>query len=209
MLSAWSRLFAYCAFTRRTLTPVGALTPALENRLDNTSLRRTFLAQAGSGALLWQSGSMQVFAADSTSLSDLSSFSEGPRGIKYKIIQQGEGDPPVRAQQIKAKYTLWTGGFGEDGGKQVDSNTGFLGRPLAVIVGVGRVIKGWDLTLLEMKPGEIRRIVVPPELGYGDRGAGGSIPGGATLYFEMEITDVDPMIQLNDQQKKWLEENPL
>ncbi|KAL3917924.1 MAG: hypothetical protein SGARI_007595 [Bacillariaceae sp.] len=132
-----------------------------------------------------------------------------PQRIRYKILQEGSGEPPVRAQQIKAKYTLWTGGFGEDGGKQVDSNTGFLGRPLSVIVGVGRVIKGWDLTLLEMKPGEIRRIVVPSDLGYGDRGAGGSIPPKATLYFEMEITDADPMIKLNDSQKKWLEDNPL
>lgn len=139
---------------------------------------------------------------------DLSTFQDGPRGIRYKILKEGQGDPPFRAQQIKAKYTLWTGGFGEDGGKQVDSNTGFLGRPLSVIVGVGRVIKGWDLTLLDMKPGEIRRIVVPSELGYGDRGAGGAIPPKATLYFEMEITDVDPMVQLNDQQKKWLEDNP-
>jgi peptidylprolyl isomerase len=143
------------------------------------------------------------------SLSDLSTFSDGPRGLRYKIIQRGEGEPPMRGQQIKAKYTLWTGGFGEDGGKQVDSNTGFLGKPLSVIVGVGRVIKGWDLTLLDMKPGEIRRIVVPSDLGYGDRGAGGSIPPKATLYFEMEITSVDPMVQLNDRQKKWLDDNPL
>jgi FKBP-type peptidyl-prolyl cis-trans isomerase len=141
---------------------------------------------------------------------NLSTFVDGPRGIRYKILQEGQGDPPVRAQQIKAKYTLWTGGFGEDGGKQVDSNaSGLLSRPLPVIVGVGRVIKGWDLTLLQMRKGEIRRIVVPPELGYGDRGAGGAIPPKATLYFEIEITDIDPMIELNDQQKQWLEEHPL
>ena len=142
-------------------------------------------------------------------LSDLSNFSSGPRGLQYKIERQGQGQPPIRGQQIYAKYTLWTGGFGEDGGKQVDSNTGVFGKPLPVIVGIGRVIKGWDLTLLEMKLGEIRRIVVPSELGYGDKGAGGAIPPKATLYFEVEITDMDPVPKLTETQQKWLEENPL
>ena len=142
--------------------------------------------------------------------SDLSDFQDGPRGIKYKILREGEGgESPVRGQKIEAKYTLWTGAFGEDGGKQVDSNTGFLGRPFSTYVGVGNVIKGWDLTLLEMKLGEQRRIVVPSDLGYGDKGAGGSIPPKATLYFELEVTKIDPMPSLNDVQKKWLEEHPL
>jgi peptidylprolyl isomerase len=141
--------------------------------------------------------------------SDLSGFQDGPRGIKYKILKEGEGDKPVRAQKVKTKYTLWTGGFGEDGGKQVDSNTGFLGRPLDVIVGVGRVIKGWDLTLLDMKLGEVRRIAVPSDVGYGDTGAGGSIPPKATLYFEVELSEMDKMIDLKDVQKQWLEDNPL
>jgi peptidylprolyl isomerase len=141
--------------------------------------------------------------------SDLSGFQDGPRGIKYQILKEGEGDKPVRAQKVKTKYTLWTGGFGEDGGKQVDSNTGFLGRPLDVIVGVGRVIKGWDLTLLDMKLGEVRRIAVPSDVGYGDTGAGGSIPPKATLYFEVELSEMDKMIDLKDVQKQWLEDNPL
>jgi FKBP-type peptidyl-prolyl cis-trans isomerase len=141
--------------------------------------------------------------------SDVSSFQEGPGGIKYSVLKEGSGEKPVRAQQVYAKYTLWTGGFGEDGGKQVDSNTGFFGNPLGVIVGVGKVIKGWDLELLDMRVGETRRMAIPSDLGYGDKGAGGSIPPKATLYFEVEISSMDPMIQLNEQQKKWLEERPL
>jgi FKBP-type peptidyl-prolyl cis-trans isomerase len=136
----------------------------------------------------------------------VNTFQAGPRGLQYKILKQGEGDSPRRGQQVFTKYTLWTGGFGE---KQVDSNTGFLGKPLPVIVGIGRVIKGWDLTLLDMKVGEIRRIIVPSDLGYGDRGAGGAIPPKATLYFEVEMTGMDPLPQLTDAQKQWLEENPL
>jgi peptidylprolyl isomerase len=151
---------------------------------------------------------LSALAADS--LSDLSAFQDGPSGIKYQILKEGEGvDKPVRAQKVKTKYTLWTGGFGEDGGKQVDSNTGFLGRPLDVIVGVGRVIKGWDLTLLDMRLGEVRRIVVPSDLGYGDAGAGGKILPKAMLFFEVELAEMNRMIDLNDSQKQWLEDNPL
>eukprot|EP00980_Cylindrotheca_fusiformis_P000083 scaffold19_cov114-Cylindrotheca_fusiformis.AAC.30 len=140
--------------------------------------------------------------------SDLSSFQDGSGGIKYSILREGSGDKPQRAQKVYTKYTLWTGGFGDDG-KQVDSNTGFLGRPLGVIVGVGQVIKGWDLELLDMKVGEIRRMAIPSDLGYGDKGAGGSIPPKATLFFEVELASMDPMIQLNEEQKKWLDEHPL
>jgi peptidylprolyl isomerase len=157
-------------------------------------------------------GGVTLFSDKATaggSLSDLSAFQEGTRGIKYLILKEGEGDKPVRAQKVYTKYTLWTGGFGKDGGKKVDSNTGALGRPFSAIVGVGQVIKGWDLTLLDMKLGEVRRIVVPSDLGYGDKGAGGAIPPKATLYFEVEITGIDEMTEFNDTQRKWLEDNPL
>jgi peptidylprolyl isomerase len=143
------------------------------------------------------------------SLSDLSTFQDGPGGIKYLILKEGEGDKPVRTQKVYAKYTLWTGGFGEDGGKQVDSNTGFLGRPFSAIVGVGQVIKGWDLTLVDMKLGEVRRIIVPSDLAYGDKGAGGAIPPKATLYFEVEMTEMDKAIEPNEKQRKWLEDHPM
>lgn len=153
--------------------------------------------------------SLPAFADGGSYLSDLSSFQDGARGIKYKILKEGEGPSPVRGQEVNTKYTLWVGGFGEDGGKQVDSNTGFLGRPLSVIVGIGRVIKGWDLTLLEMKVGEVRRIVIPSDIGYGDKGAGAAIPPKANLYFEVEITEMGPFPKLTAQQQQWVEENPL
>mmetsp|Transcript_2699 Transcript_2699/g.6330 ORF Transcript_2699/g.6330 Transcript_2699/m.6330 type:complete len:202 (+) Transcript_2699:416-1021(+) len=171
--------------------------------------RRQALAQAtaASCATIGILATPPAFAEDATSTP--AAFQEGPGGIKYSILKEGAGEKPLRAQKVYTKYTLWTGGFGEDGGKQIDSNTGFMGRPLGVIVGVGQVIKGWDMTLLEMKEGESRRIIVPSDLGYGDKGAGGSIPPKATLYFEMEVTSMDPLPNLNDEQKKWLEEHPV
>jgi hypothetical protein len=157
-------------------------------------------------------GGFTLFSNEATaggSSYDVSSFQEGTRGIKYKILKEGDGDKPVRGQKVDMKYTLWTGGFGKDGGTKVDSNTGPLGRPFSTIVGVGQVIKGWDLTLLDMKGGEVRRIVVPSDLGYGEKGAGGAIPPKATLYFEVEMAGMYEMKEFNEQQRKWLEDNPL
>jgi len=184
---------------------------ALSNN-QGTIDRRQALAQATAASCAATIGILAtppVFAEDATALTPPPVFQEGPGGIKYSILKEGTGDKPLRAQKVYTKYILWTGGFGEDGGKQVDSNTGFMGRPLGAIVGVGQVIKGWDITLLEMKEGETRRIIVPSDLGYGEQGAGSSIPPKATLYFEMEVTSMDPLPNLNDEQKKWLEEHPL
>ena len=63
-------------------------------------------------------------------------------------------------------------------------------RPFSFKVGVGQVIKGWDEVILDMEVGEKRQVIIPSGLGYGERGAGGIIPGGATLYFEMELLSI-------------------
>jgi FKBP-type peptidyl-prolyl cis-trans isomerase len=74
-------------------------------------------------------------------------------------------------------------------GKEFDSSIK-RGKPLEFVVGVGYVIKGWDMALLQMKKGEKRRIVIPPVLGYGSRGVPGVIPADATLIFEVELLDI-------------------
>ena len=109
---------------------------------------------------------------------------------------------------MKAKYTLYLNGFPDDtpNSKKVDSSKL---APFGFVAGVSQVIKGWDLTVLDMKKGEARRIIVPSSLGYGDRGAGGAIPGGATLYFDIELVDIGEMSKLGPEQLKWLEDNPL
>mmetsp|Transcript_12012 Transcript_12012/g.34424 ORF Transcript_12012/g.34424 Transcript_12012/m.34424 type:complete len:147 (+) Transcript_12012:537-977(+) len=81
-------------------------------------------------------------------------------------------------------------------------------QPFKVRAGVSQVIRGWDLALIDMKEGESRKLVVPPELGYGDKGVG-PIPGKATLYFEMTLTKVGPIEELTPEAMKWLEEHPL
>ena len=65
------------------------------------------------------------------------------------------------------------------------------GEPLSFTLGSGQVIKGWDQGLLAMCAGEKRKLVIPPDLGYGDSGAGDKIPGGAVLIFEVELIKID------------------
>ena len=64
------------------------------------------------------------------------------------------------------------------------------GRPFDFPLGAGRVIKGWEQGLQDMCPGEKRTLIIPPELGYGTRGAGNVIPGGATLKFDVELLSI-------------------
>jgi len=70
------------------------------------------------------------------------------------------------------------------------------GEPLSFTLGSGQVIKGWDQGLLNMCVGEKRKLVIPPDLGYGDSGAGDKIPGGAVLVFEVELVNIDRKSEL-------------
>lgn len=82
----------------------------------------------------------------------------------------------------------YTGTLASDGSKFDSSHD--REKPFDFIIGTGQVIKGWDQGLLDMCIGEKRKLKIPPSLGYGDRGAGGKIPGGATLIFEVELKDI-------------------
>ncbi len=138
-----------------------------------------------------------------------------PRGVKYKVVKppNDENSPsPKRAQKVKAFYTLYLNGFPEDvpSSTKIDSSKGFLGeKPFEFLAGVSQVIKGWDLAIMDMKVGEARKLIITSDLGYGDKGAGGRIPGKATLYFDIELLDIGAESKLGPEQYKWLEENPL
>jgi len=110
-------------------------------------------------------------------------LSRSPEGIFYQITKAGSGSAPAVGSTVLVNYT----GKLLDG-KIFDSS---LGRgPFTCQVGTGQVIPGWDKTLVTMKKGEKRLIVVPPELAYGARGYPGVIPPNAWLVFEMELVDI-------------------
>jgi len=109
-------------------------------------------------------------------------------GLQYFDEKEGQGASPKTGQTCVMHYTGW---LWEDGkkGKKFDSSLD-RGEPFSFTLGVGEVIKGWDEGVATMKPGGKRALVIPPELGYGARGAGGVIPPNATLYFEVELLRV-------------------
>ncbi len=105
-------------------------------------------------------------------------------GLKYYDLEVGDGPSPAQGQTAVVHYTGWL----EDGTK-FDSSLD-RGQPFSFVLGTGGVIKGWDEGVATMKVGGQRQMVIPPELGYGERGAGNVIPPGATLIFEVELLEI-------------------
>ncbi len=135
-----------------------------------------------------------VLAASSAACSKTDGASSGavstevttktPSGLGYAVLTQGKPDARIAktGDTVSVHYTGWL-----TDGKKFDSSIGQ--EPIAFTLGAGRVIKGWDEGVTGMKKGEKRRLVIPPDLGYGARGAGSDIPPNATLVFEVELMD--------------------
>jgi peptidyl-prolyl cis-trans isomerase A (cyclophilin A) len=105
-------------------------------------------------------------------------------GLEYIEIEAGTG---AQAQAGKTVSVHYTGKFPD--GKVFDSSVS-RGEPISFPLGQGRVIKGWDEGIALMKVGGKAQLIIPPELGYEERGAGGAIPPNATLVFDVELVDV-------------------
>lgn len=107
-----------------------------------------------------------------------------PSGLEYEDISVGSGATAKRGTTVSVHYTGWlTSGDKFDSSK--DRN-----EPFSFPVGVQYVIAGWDEGVQGMQVGGVRRLTIPPNLGYGARGAGGVIPPNATLVFEVELLEV-------------------
>lgn len=110
---------------------------------------------------------------------------ELPSGVQYKIITQGNGPKPLLEDTIVAHYK----------GTTLDGNVfdESYGRGEPIVYPLNQLVDGWKQALVLMPAGSKWQLFIPSEFGYGERGNGGSIPGGATIVFEMELLEVRPL----------------
>jgi peptidylprolyl isomerase len=113
---------------------------------------------------------------------------EMPNGLKYTDDKTGDGAEATAGKKVSVHYTGWLSD-NDAKGKKFDSSVD-RGQPFQFTLGAHQVIAGWDEGVAGMKVGGKRTLVIPPELGYGARGAGGVIPPNATLIFDVELLGV-------------------
>jgi peptidylprolyl isomerase len=111
-----------------------------------------------------------------------------PSGLRIIDVKRGTGPVPHAGQTVTVNYTGWLFVDGKKG-KKFDSSLD-RGEPFSFTLGQGQVIKGWDEGLATMHVGGKRTLIIPPDLGYGASGAGGVIPPGATLVFDVDLLGV-------------------
>ncbi len=112
-------------------------------------------------------------------------FASMESGLKYRIIKEGSGEIAGEGNIVVVHYTGWL-----ENGQQFDSSRD-RNEPFRFTLGHGEVIEGWDKGVIGMKVGEVRKLIIPPALAYGEEGfPGGVIPPNATLTFEVELLGV-------------------
>ena len=142
--------------------------------------------RAGSTALALSLAAL-IATSDAPSHAQTSPRMTNPSGLQIIDTTVGTGASPAG----KTAVVHYTGWLYENGakGKKFDSSVD-RGQPFEFPVGAGRVIRGWDEGVATMKVGGKRTLIIPPEMGYGARGAGGVIPPNATLMFDVELLGV-------------------
>ncbi|MBW3660878.1 MAG: FKBP-type peptidyl-prolyl cis-trans isomerase [Gemmatimonadetes bacterium] len=115
---------------------------------------------------------------------DLGTMTEMETGLRYVTLEEGSGEVAEAGDTVIVHYTGWL-----PSGEKFDSSRD-RGEPFQFLLGAGRVIPGWDQGVAGMRVGERRKLVIPPDLGYGTSGAGGVIPPNATLVFDVELLEV-------------------
>ena len=111
-------------------------------------------------------------------------YVQSSTGLKYSDMKTGSGNAAKAGDFVTVHYTGWL-----TDGTRFDSSV-LRQKPFSFALGQGRVIAGWDEGVAGMKIGGMRQLVIPSDLGYGDRGAGGVIPPNATLIFEVELLEI-------------------
>ena len=136
-------------------------------------------------------GSAETTTAETTAVPAApTSTGNETMALQKTDLAPGNGAEISSGQTALVHYTGWLfdAAAPENKGKQFDSSVG--GEPFEFPLGAGRVIAGWDQGVVGMKVGGKRRLVIPPVMGYGERGAGGVIPPNATLVFDVELVEI-------------------
>ncbi len=123
-----------------------------------------------------------VWATASVTAEDGNEFMATPSGLKYKILRKGSGPKPKATDTVTVNYRGWL-----DNGKEFDSSYK-RGKPLSFAL--NRVIPGWTEGMQLVGKGGMIELEIPPELGYGARGAGSAIPPNSRLHFTVELIDI-------------------
>lgn len=128
----------------------------------------------------------------STMAADAALMQGDNMSLQQTDTKAGTGAAIEKGQIAVVHYTGWlfSAGAADNKGTKFDSSVD-RGQPFSFPLGAGNVIKGWDEGVLGMQVGGKRTLIIPPEMGYGARGAGGVIPGGATLVFEVELLGIE------------------
>jgi FKBP-type peptidyl-prolyl cis-trans isomerase len=143
------------------------------------------LAAFESGQEAAKREAQEAAAAADKALADLvAGFERTDSGLYYRMDTVGSGPSPSKGQNVKVHYT----GMLTDG--SIFDSSVQRGTPIAIAIGVGQVIEGWDEGIMLLNEGSKARFVIPSHLGYGSRGAGGVIPPNATLIFDVELVKV-------------------
>jgi peptidylprolyl isomerase len=151
-------------------------------------MRRDFWLMRGLALAALVTVSVGGLAPIASLAQEIGKMTTTPSGLQIEDTIVGTGESPKSGQICVMHYTGWLYENGAKG-KKFDSSLD-RGQPFEFPIGQGRVILGWDEGVASMKVGGKRTLIIPPELGYGARGAGGVIPANATLLFEVELLGV-------------------
>jgi FKBP-type peptidyl-prolyl cis-trans isomerase FkpA len=162
------------------VTPPGAVLPR-ENPDTETPVAKGEMAAPVSATAAADSASADYTPATPTAKGETKTTAHG---VKYETIREGTGAELKLGQTARFQYV----GTLDDG--TVFDTTRKTGQPVSYVVAANKLIEGWVEALPGMKVGEIRKLTVPPEQGYGARGHGADIPPNATLHFEVELIDI-------------------
>ena len=158
--------------------------PVAESTATGSKLAARLMNDAAAQLRSTDIAALPTDTQETTLVADASNLTTTDSGLQYEDLIEGTGAEPKAGNSVTVHYT----GTLLDGTKFDSSRD--RGQPFRFQIGVGQVIKGWDEGVLTMRVGSRRKLVIPPELGYGARGAGGVIPPNATLVFDVELLGV-------------------